>query len=55
MEQKLQKREDTSRMQVSCNHSALWRVLGSTALVLALAGVIVNLPSIKRYIKISTM
>jgi hypothetical protein len=41
----------------SCDHSrsVLWTVFGGTALVLALAGLVVNLPSIRRYIRISMM
>jgi hypothetical protein len=48
MEEKLPKRESSS-------HWGFWKILGSTALVLAIAGLIVNLPDVKRYIKISTM
>ncbi|HWP44013.1 MAG TPA: hypothetical protein VNO14_12295 [Blastocatellia bacterium] len=36
------------------NHTA-WKVIGGTALALVAAGLIVNLPDIKKYIKISTM
>jgi hypothetical protein len=34
---------------------SLWSIVGSAALVLAAAAVIVSLPDIKRYIKISNM
>ncbi|MDT5122183.1 MAG: hypothetical protein QOC96_1665 [Acidobacteriota bacterium] len=33
----------------------LWSIIGGAALVLVAAAVIVSLPDIKRYIKISTM
>jgi len=51
MDQKIEKRENGH----SNSHAGLWKLVGATALVLALASVIVNLPDIKRYIKISTM
>lgn len=34
---------------------SLWSIVGSAVLVLAAAAVIVSLPDIKRYIKISNM
>lgn len=34
---------------------SLWSIVGGAALVLAAAAVIVSLPDIKRYIKISNM
>ena len=33
----------------------LWSIIGGAALVIIAAGVIVSLPDIKRYIKISSM
>jgi len=37
------------------SHRTFWKILGGTALVLALAGLVANLPDIKRYVRISTM
>lgn len=34
---------------------SLWQIVGGTALLLAATVVIISLPDIKRYIKISTM
>ena len=51
MDQKIEKRENGQ----AHSHAGLWKLVGATALVLALAGVVVSLPDIKRYIKISTM
>jgi len=54
MEQ-IQKHERTLPAKGNYSRPGLWKVVGGTALVLALAGLIVNLPDIKRYIRISTM
>ena len=54
MEQKVKKREaDTGKCNGS--HRGFWTILGGTVIVLAVAGLLANLPDIKRYIKISTM
>jgi hypothetical protein len=37
------------------SHRSFWAILGGTVIVLAVAGLLANLPDIKRYIKISTM
>lgn len=37
------------------SHKTLWQVLGGAALVALVAGVLVNLPDIVRYIKITRM
>lgn len=37
------------------SHKGLWQLLGGAALVALVAGVLVNLPDIVRYIKISRM
>jgi len=37
------------------SNGTVWKVLGGAALALLAAGVVVNFPDIKRYIKISTM
>jgi hypothetical protein len=39
----------------SHTHWGLWKILGGTALVLIVAGLVVNFPDVKRYIKISSM
>jgi hypothetical protein len=39
----------------SHTHWGFWKLLGGTALALVIAGLMVNLPDVKRYIKISTM
>ena len=37
------------------SHRNFWAILGGTAIVLAVAGLLANFADIKRYIKISTM
>ena len=37
------------------SHRGFWTILGGTAIVLAVAGLLANFADIKRYIKISTM
>ena len=37
------------------NGTSMWSIVGSAALLLAAAAVVVSLPDIKRYIKISRM
>jgi hypothetical protein len=55
MEQKVKTREEHSAKRNHSSHRGIWTILGGTAIVLAVAGLLANLPDIKRYIKISTM
>ena len=55
MEQKVKKREEHGGKSNHVSHRGIWTVLGGTAIVLVVAGLLANLPDIKRYIKISTM
>jgi hypothetical protein len=55
MEQKIKKREEHTEKCEHSSHRGFWTVLGGAALVLVVAGLLTNLPDIKRYIKISTM
>ena len=55
MEQKVKKREEHTGKCENGSHRGFWTILGGTAIVLVVAGVLANLPDIKRYIKISTM
>ena len=48
-QESLEKRKQTS---TGCG---LWKIIGGAALVVVTAALIVALPDIKRYIKISTM
>lgn len=43
------------RTEEECSTSGIWRYIGGAALVLLAAGIAVNIPDIKRYIRISTM
>ncbi|MDQ2746586.1 MAG: hypothetical protein M3T96_04940 [Acidobacteriota bacterium] len=56
---KMEKRSRNHSMENhKCESSAAataWKIVGGTALALVAAAVIVSLPDIKRYIKISTM
>ncbi len=52
------RRENRQMAEHRCETSAgntAWKIVGGTALALVAAAVIVSLPDIKRYIKISTM
>ncbi|HEV7395656.1 MAG TPA: hypothetical protein VGN86_04020 [Pyrinomonadaceae bacterium] len=53
-EQSIVRRVDSIDRKQSSGVS-VWSIFGGAALVLLAAAVIVNLPDIKRYIKISTM
>jgi hypothetical protein len=55
MEQKVEKRKEHTGKCEHGSHRGFWTILGSAAIVLAVAGLLANLPDIKRYIKISTM
>jgi hypothetical protein len=55
MEQQVKKREERTGKCAHGSHRGFWTILGGTAIVLAVAGLLANLPDIKRYIKISTM
>ena len=55
MKQKVKKREEQTEKCDHVFHRGFWTIVGGTALVLVVAGLLVNLPDIKRYIKISTM
>jgi hypothetical protein len=48
-----------ANQEIACSrshtHWGFWKFLGGTALVLVIAGLVINLPDMKRYIKISTM
>lgn len=56
-EKSLEKRNEKSLEKRNGNSSgiSLWQVAGGAALLLGAALVVVNLPDIKRYIKIRTM
>ena len=56
---KMQRREERRpMMRQECDSSVAataWKIVGGTAVALIAAAVIISLPDIKRYIKISTM
>ncbi|MGI8494645.1 MAG: DUF6893 family small protein [Pyrinomonadaceae bacterium] len=57
---KMERREERQPMERyrddnSSVAATAWKVVGGAVLVLAAAAVVVSLPDIKRYIKISTM
>ncbi|CAN5240175.1 hypothetical protein BH10ACI1_BH10ACI1_05430 [soil metagenome] len=56
---KIEKRRDDRRISTQRDESSVggtaWKIVGGTLFALAVAAVIVSLPDIKRYIKISTM
>ncbi len=56
---KMERKENDQRMAThQCETSVAgtaWKIVGGTALALVAAGIIISLPDIKRYIKISTM
>ena len=54
MGEQIQKRAGSSPAKERPS-GTFWKICGSTALVLAVAGLLISLPDIKRYIKISTM
>jgi hypothetical protein len=50
--------QNSDSIETKCRRASginIWKVIGSAALLAVVAGLIVNLPDIKRYIKISTM
>jgi len=49
------KRESLERENKKSSGMNIWTIVGGAALVVMAAAVLVNLPDIKRYIKISTM
>ncbi len=53
------RRENNRQMEThQCESSVAgtaWKIVGGTVLALAAAAIIISLPDIKRYIKISTM
>lgn len=55
----IQRREDNRQMETHQCESSIagtaWKIVGGTVLALAAAAIIISLPDIKRYIKISTM
>ncbi|MCU1266447.1 MAG: hypothetical protein JWM21_2765 [Acidobacteria bacterium] len=56
LEQSLARRnESVKRTNHKSGGLSVWSLFGGAALVLMAAAVLVNLPDIKRYIKISTM
>ena len=56
---KMERREDNRQMaryrDESSAAATAWKIVGGTAVALITAAVIISLPDIKRYIKISTM
>ncbi len=48
-------RQRTTSQRKGGGGMGIWSIFGGAALVLMAAAVLVNLPDIKRYIKISTM
>lgn len=55
MGQEIQERQSKSVAKGFCKQPTVWKIVGGTALTLAIVGLILNLPDIKRYIRISTM
>ena len=55
MERRDYRREMEEHQCESSVGNTAWKLVGGTVLALAAAAVIVSLPDIKRYIKISTM
>ena len=51
----LRRAESLERKNHNFGGVSVWSIFGGAALVVLAAAVIVNLPDIKRYIKISTM
>lgn len=51
----MKRSESLQRRERSSSHLNIWSIVGGVALIAAAAAVIVSLPDIKRYIKISTM
>ena len=57
-EERLESRENREYFERRDEDSSgipVWKILGGAALILAATAVIISLPDIKRYIKISTM
>ena len=56
---KMERREDNRQMaryrDESSAAATAWKIVGGTVLALAVVTLVVTLPDIKRYIKISTM
>ena len=50
-----QRTESLERRPRESSRLNVWSIVGGTALLVMAAAVLVNLPDIKRYIKISTM
>jgi hypothetical protein len=51
----MRRSESLERREKGSSNMNVWAIVGGLALVAAAAAVIVSLPDIKRYIKISTM
>ena len=51
----MKRNESLQRRERSSSNVTIWSIVGGVALIAAAAAVIVSLPDIKRYIKISTM
>jgi hypothetical protein len=51
----MKQNESLERRERSSAGMTIWTIVGGAALVVMAAAVIVSLPDIKRYIKISTM
>jgi hypothetical protein len=51
----MKRNESLQRRERSSANVSIWSIVGGVALIAAAAAVIVSLPDIKRYIKISTM
>jgi hypothetical protein len=49
------RQESLERRERNSSNMNIWAILGGVAVVAMAVGVIVSLPDIKRYIKISTM
>lgn len=51
----MKRNESLQRRGKKSSDAGLWSIIGGAAIMLVAAAVIVSLPDIKRYIKISTM
>lgn len=51
----MKRQESLARRERRSSGLGVWSIIGSVALVAVAVGLLVNLPDIKRYIKISTM
>lgn len=57
-DERMERRDDREALELRPETSSgisLWKIVGGTMLLLAATAVIVSLPDIKRYYKISTM